>query len=167
MRADGNQLDKIAFGGPVVYGHGEEYLPDSPFFQQTLQANKVFQALDADQAKLALQKKAPSETAVQLKGESGQFPGVGVDQLSSDQKELVESTLKMLLAPYRENDSKEVMEILNSSGGIDQLHMAFYQQEDVDNDRVWDIWRVEGPSMVWHFRGAPHVHAYLNIGTKS
>jgi len=80
---------------------------------------------------------------------------------------LVESTLKMLLAPYRENDSKEVMEILNSSGGIDQLHMAFYQQEDVDNDRVWDIWRVEGPSMVWHFRGAPHVHAYLNIGTKS
>ena len=59
------------------------------------------------------------------------------------------------------------MEILNSSGGLDQLHMAFYQQEDIDNDRVWDIWRVEGPSMVWHFRGAPHVHASLNIGIKS
>ncbi|WDQ15782.1 DUF3500 domain-containing protein [Rhodopirellula sp. P2] len=167
MRADGNRLDKTAFGGPIVYGHGEEYLPDSPFFYQTQQANKVFQALDADQAKLALQKKAPSETAVQLQGANGHFPGIGVDQLSSDQKELVESTLKMLLAPYREDDADEVMEILKGSGGIDQLHMAFYQEEDVDNDRVWDIWRVEGPTMVWHFRGAPHVHAYLNIGVKS
>lgn len=167
MRADGNQVDKVAFGGPLVYGHGEEYLPDSLFFYQTQQANEVFQALDADQAKLALQKKAPSETAVQLQGPTGQFPGIGVDQLSSDQKELVESTLKVLLAPYRENDVNEVMQILQGSGGLDQLHMAFYQEEDVDDDRVWDIWRVEGPTMVWHFRGAPHVHAYINIGVKS
>jgi len=41
--------------------------------------------------------------------------------------------------------------------------MAFYQQDDLDNDKVWDIWRVEGPSFVWHFRGAPHVHSYINI----
>jgi hypothetical protein len=26
---------------------------------------------------------------------------------------------------------------------------------------------VEGPSFVWHFRGAPHVHAYINIATKA
>jgi hypothetical protein len=42
--------------------------------------------------------------------------------------------------------------------------MAFYQQGDLQNDKVWDIWRVEGPSFVWHFRGAPHVHAYINVG---
>jgi hypothetical protein len=29
---------------------------------------------------------------------------------------------------------------------------------------MWDMWRIEGPSFVWHFRGAPHVHAYINIG---
>ncbi|MCC9655568.1 DUF3500 domain-containing protein [Rhodopirellula halodulae] len=167
MRADGNHDDKAAFGGPLVYGHAQEYLPDSVFFYQTQQANEVFQALDPEQAKLALRKKAPSETAVQLQGEGGRFPGIGVDQLSADQKELVQSTLKTLLAPYRESDVDEVMKILKETGGMDQLHMAFYQEEDVDNDQVWDIWRVEGPSLVWHFRGAPHVHAYINIGVKA
>lgn len=167
MRADGNREDKAAFGGPIVYGHGEEVPEDNLFFYQTKKANEVFAALDAEQAKLALLKKAPSETAVQLQGAGGRFPGLAVAKLEDDQKALVESTLKTLLAPYREADVDEVMEILKGSGGLDQLHMAFYQDEDIDNDKVWDIWRVEGPSLVWHFRGAPHVHAYINIGVKS
>ena len=33
--------------------------------------------------------------------------------------------------------------------------------------KIWDIWRLEGPNFVWHFRGAPHVHAYVNISQKS
>ena len=24
-------------------------------------------------------------------------------------------------------------------------------------------WRVEGPAFVWHFRGAPHVHVWVNV----
>ncbi|MDV6030105.1 MAG: DUF3500 domain-containing protein [Phycisphaera sp. RhM] len=167
MRADGNREDKAAFGGPIVYGHGEENPSDNLFFYQTQKTNEVFQALDADQAEAALLKKAPRETAVQLQGAGGKFPGIAVSKLANDQKELVESTLKVLLAPYREEDVDEVMAILKSSGGLDQLHMAFYQEEDLDDDKVWDIWRVEGPSLVWHFRGAPHVHAYINIGVKS
>ena len=79
----------------------------------------------------------------------------------------IEETLKVLLAPYRKEDVEEVMEILKSSGGVDKLYMAFYQQEDLGSDKVWDIWRVEGPSLVCHFRGAPHVHAYINIGVKA
>ncbi|QDV40551.1 hypothetical protein Enr13x_03570 [Stieleria neptunia] len=167
MRADGNRVDKAAFGGPIVYGHGEENPSDNLFFYQTQKTNEVFQALDPGQAEAALLKQAPRETAVQLQGAGGKFPGIAVNKLSSDQKELVESTLKVLLAPYREEDVDEVMAILKSSGGLDQLHMAFYQDEDLDDDKVWDIWRVEGPSLVWHFRGAPHVHAYINIGVKS
>ena len=38
---------------------------------------------------------------------------------------------------------------------------------DLGNDHEWDIWRLEGPSFVWHFRGAPHVHAYVNIAKKA
>ena len=99
MRADGNSVDKAAFGGPIVYGHGEEGDPkDNLFYYQTKQVNQVFQALDSKQAELALLKKAPSETAVQLQGPAGKFPGVGVDTLAADQKQLVESTLKVLLA---------------------------------------------------------------------
>ncbi|MEO2046344.1 MAG: DUF3500 domain-containing protein [Pirellulales bacterium] len=164
MRADGNRVDQAAFGGPIVYGHSEEDPKQNLFHYQTKMANEVFQALDPKQAQLALLKQAPEEDAVQLQGPRGKFPGIAVDTLAEDQKQLLESTLKVLLAPYRQEDVSEVMSILKSSGGLDQLHMAFYQEDDLDSDKVWDIWRVEGPSLVWHFRGAPHVHAYINIG---
>ena len=59
MRADGNRVDQAAFGGPIVYGHSEETPEDNLFFYQTQQANKVFQALDPQQAKAALLTKAP------------------------------------------------------------------------------------------------------------
>jgi len=164
LRADGNSVDKAAFGGPIVYGHGEEDPKENLFLYQTKQVNEVFRALDANQAKTALVEKAPAEAAVALQGASGKFPGIAVSDLSADQKGLVEKTLQVLLAPYRAEDVEEVMAILKATGGVEKLHMAFYQQGDLQNDKVWDIWRVEGPAFVWHFRGAPHVHAYINIG---
>jgi hypothetical protein len=167
IRADGNSVDQAAFGGPIVYGHGEENPKENLFYYQTKKANEVFQALDPKQAEIALIKKAPSENAVPIQGPRGKFPGIAVEQLAEDQKQLVESTLKALLASYRKKDVDEVMSILKVSGGLDRLHMAFYQEDDLDSDKVWDIWRVEGPSLVWHFRGAPHVHAYINIGVTS
>ncbi len=166
LRADGDSVDKAAFGGPIVYGHGEEDdLSQNLFHYQTQKANEVFHALDPKQAKQALVEIAPKEAAVLLQGSGGAFPGIALSQLSDDQKELVESTLKVLLAPYREEDVDEVMAILKQGGGLDMLHMAFYQEGDLEEDPMWDIWRIEGPSLVWHFRGAPHVHAYINIGT--
>jgi len=164
LRADGNSVDKAAFGGPIIYGHGEETPKDNIYHYQTKQVNEVFKALDAKQAEQALVAKAPGEAAVAMQGENGKFPGIGVGQLSADQKQLVNKTIQMLLSPYRKEDVDEVMEIVKASGGLDKLHMAFYQQGDLGSDKVWDIWRVEGPSFVWHFRGAPHVHAYINIG---
>jgi hypothetical protein len=167
MRADGNSVDQAAFGGPVIYGHGEEDPKENLFHYQTQQANEVFKALDEKQRAKALLSKAPPEAAVLLQGGQGTFPGIAVSELSPDQKALFESTVKVILAPYRKEDVDEVMQILKDTGGIDKLHLAFYQQEDLGDDKVWDIWRVEGPSFVWHFRGAPHVHAYINIGVKA
>ena len=167
LRADGDSVDKAAFGGPIIYGHGVEQPSKNLFHYQTTQANEVFQALDSKQAEKALIQRAPKEDAVALQGAAGAFPGISVGELSSDQKQLVEKTLKIILAPYRQEDVDEVFEILKAAGGVAKLHMAFYQQEDLLEDREWDIWRVEGPSFVWHFRGAPHVHAYINIGVKA
>lgn len=164
LRADGDSVDRAAFGGPIVYGHGEETAKDNLFHSQTLQVNEVFKALDPKQAAVALVAKAPSESAVNLQGAKGTFPGLSVKEMSSDQKSLVEKTLKSLLSVYREEDVAEVMSILKAGGGLDALHFAFYQQGDLGQDKVWDIWRIEGPNMAWHFRGAPHVHAYINIG---
>jgi hypothetical protein len=166
IRADGDSVAGAAFGGPIVYGHGEESPADNLFHYQTKQANEVFKALDAKQAELALLENAPAENAVQLQGNGGKFPGIAVATLSADQKSLVEKVIKDLLAPYRKEDVDEAMALLKAGGGLDSLRMAFYKQNDLQNDKVWDIWRVEGPTFVSHFRGAPHVHAYLNVGVR-
>lgn len=164
LRADGDSVDHAAFGGPIVYGHGEEAPGENIYHYQTQQTNKVFQALDEKQRKQALVAKAPREADVKLQGPQGRFSGVRVGELSADQQGLVEQSLKVLLAPYRQADIDEVFALLTANGGLPALHMAFYEQGDLSSDREWDIWRVEGPGFVWHFRGAPHVHAYINIG---
>jgi len=104
LRADGNSVANRAFGGPLIYGHSEEDPKHNLFHYQTKKANEVFRALDAPQAKLALVDKAPKEASVLLQGEQGQFPGICVGDLSGDQKELVSETLRVILAPYRQED---------------------------------------------------------------
>jgi len=171
IRADGDSVENVAFGGPIIYGHGtgdsQKGLPGNVFYYQTQKANEVFQALDGKQREAALLPKAPPEARVPVQGESGKFPGITIGQLSGDQKELVEKVMKIILAPYRECDVDEALAILKAGGGLDQLRMSFYESEDVGNDHVWDIWRLEGPTFVWHFRGAPHVHAYVNVAKKA
>jgi Protein of unknown function (DUF3500) len=171
LRADGNSAPGAAFGGPIIYGHGvgdgEKGLPGNVFYYQTQKANEVFKALDGGQRDKALVEKAPSEGAVQIKGDRGRFPGIGVGDLSSDQKELVQSVIRVLLDPYRKEDVDEAMSVIESGGGMDALHMAFYKADDLGDDQEWDIWRLEGPTFVWHFRGAPHVHAYINVAKKA
>lgn len=163
MRADGNRVDKVAFGGPVIYGHGEEDPTENMFYYQTQKTNEVFKSLDADQAKQALLQKAPGESRLGMRDSKPPFAGIGVAELADNQKQLVEETMKVLLAPYRKEDIDEVFELIKSSGGLDKLHMSFYRDGDLEGDGVWDMWRIEGPGLVWHFRGAPHVHAYINI----
>ena len=167
IRADGNSVDGMAFGGPIVYGHGKGSTEKNLFHYQTKKANEVFAALDGKQREKALLEKAPRENDVPLQGKDGTFNGIALGELSADQKNLVESVLKVILAPYRKEDIDEALKVLEAGGGLDKLHMAFYQTGDLDDDKVWDIWRVEGPSFVWHFRGAPHVHTYVNIGMKT
>jgi len=165
LRADGNTLEGRAFGGPIVYGHGEESsASDNLFYFQTKRVNEVFASLNASQAALALSDTPPEETQVQLQGTSGKFAGIAVSDLSSDQKQLVRDVLGTLLSPYRDEDAQEAISIIDSNGGTDSLRFAFYKNEDLGGDGIWDIWRIEGPSAVIHFRGAPHVHAYIHIG---
>jgi len=149
----------------MVYGHGDESSASANiFYYQTQKVNEVFAALDTDQAKQALvSSAAPKETDIRIQGEKGKFAGLAVSAMNDDQKRIVKDCLKTLLAPYRKEDGAEAMKLIDATGGIDQLRFAFYQQEDLGKDKIWDIWRIEGPSTVVHFRGAPHVHAYINI----
>jgi hypothetical protein len=167
-RVDGDSREGVAFGGPIVYGHAVEFHEDADhpgnvFWHQAKRANEVFAALDPDQRKIALLQKAPAEDQIELQGETGNLPGLALGKMSSDQKELVQQVMGDLLAPYRQADRDEVMKCVTAAGGVDKIHLSYYQQEDIGKDQVWDIWRLEGPAFVWHFRGAPHVHVWVNI----
>jgi hypothetical protein len=159
----------VAFGGPIFYGHAAQGFNEKPthpgnvFWHQALAANRVFEMLDGKQRDAALVSKLPREQGVAFQGSGGQFPGINIGGLASDQKDLVKEVLDKLLEPYRKGDRKEAEAFLSKQGGLDACNLAFYSDGDVGNDKVWDCWRIEGPSFVWYYRGSPHVHVWVNI----
>jgi hypothetical protein len=171
-RCDGDSVEGAAFGGPIFYGHQAgptfEEKPEHPnnvYWYQAKRANEVFQALNGKQREQALLGDPRAEKAtetVALKGKS-ELAGLPVSDMTRDQKQLVENVLSDLLMPFRKKDSDEAMRYIKASGGVDALHMSFYKNLDLGSDGVWDVWQLESPTMVWYFRGSPHVHTWVNI----
>lgn len=170
-RCDGDSEAGVAFGGPIFYGHAAQGFyekPDHPgnaYWFQAKRANEVFQALDGKQRTQALLGNARDEAGtktVKLTGKKAGLDGIRMTELSADQKGLVRQVLADLLKPFRPQDAEESMKLIEAAG-FDHLHMAFYKNQDVGEDGVWDVWQIEGPSMVWHFRGDPHVHCWAHI----
>ena len=170
MRCDASAHEGSAFGAPIFYGHqsgpNDTEKPDhagNVFWKQAQLANKVFAALDGKQQEKALLEKSPADDPKTIKIKKEGWAGLCVGELSKDQKGLVEETMKDLLAPYRESDVAEALAFIKEGGGLDKIHLAFYQDNDLGNDKVWDRWKLEGPTMSWYFRGSPHVHTWVNI----
>jgi hypothetical protein len=170
IRCDGNSANHVAFGGPIFYGHAADGFNEGPnhkgnvFWPQAEAANKLYQMLDSKQQKQALLEKGlPAEEKVSFRGKKGDFQGLAVTDLSSDQKDHLQKVMSMLVEPYRQSDRDEVTKCIKSQGGLDACHLAYYAQGDIGRDKVWDNWRIEGPSFVWHYRGAPHVHVWVNV----
>ncbi len=170
-RCDGDSVAGAAFGGPIFYGHAAESFnekPDHPgnvYWYQAKRANEVFQALNGKQRELALLGDSRDENGtktVKLSGKKTGLPGIPMTELAKDQQGLVHKVLADLLAPFRKQDADEAMKLVNKNG-FEHLHMAFYKNEDVGKDGVWDVWQIEGPAMVWYFRGDPHVHTWVHI----
>jgi len=168
LRCDGDSAEHVAFGGPIFYGHDaggfneEQDHPGNVFWPQAVAANGVYAMLDGRQRALALVNGLPKETAIGFRAANA-AAGIPVSELSPDQRAELERVLGILLEPYRTADRDEVRGCLAKQGGLDRCRLAFYKQGDIGNDGVWDNWRLEGPAFVWHFRGAPHVHVWVNI----
>lgn len=171
-RCDGDSVEGVAFGGPIFYGHASmnfNEAPDHPknvYWYQAKRANQVFQALNGKQREMALlsdprEEKATDTVALKKKGDP--IPGLPVSDMTRDQRELVDKVLADLLMPFRKKDTDEAMKFIRESGGVEALTMSFYKNMDIGNDGVWDVWQLESPNMVWYFRGAPHVHTWVNI----
>lgn len=168
LRCDGNSAEHVAFGGPIFYGHAPQNREaanhfGNVFWHQALAANDLHTMLDGRQQKQAQVATTPREQKVGFRGAQGDFTGLPVTEMSSDQKEQMQKVLSTLVEPYRQSDQDEAMACLRSQGGLDACHLSFYTDHDIGNDKVWDNWRLEGPSFVWHYRGAPHVHVWVNI----
>lgn len=169
LRCDGNSAENVAFGGPIFYGHAptggdeESDHAGNVFWKQALEANQLYTMLDGKQRKLAEVGKSPKEKEVAFAGKSGRFTGIPITELAADQREQMQKTLEKLVEPFRKSDQEEALQCLKTQGGLDACYLSFYTDKDIGKDKVWDNWRLEGPAFVWHFRGAPHVHVWVNV----
>jgi hypothetical protein len=171
-RCDGDSVEGAAFGGPIFYGHqagdNDEEKPDHPgnaYWYQAQRANELFNALDGKQRAIALRGHGRPERkndTVKLTGKKTGLEGIPVTELTRDQKDLVRKVMADVLAPFRKKDVEESMKLIEKNG-FDNLHMAFFKDQDLGSDGVWDVWQIEGPAMVWYFRGDPHVHTWVHI----
>ena len=170
-RCDGDSVEGAAFGGPIFYGHSAESFNEEPhhpgnvYWFQAKRANELYQALDGKQRTAALKDNPRRErktATVALKGSTEGLEGLPIGELSADQKELAHQVMGDLLAPFRKVDADEAMKLVLQND-FDQHRIAYYKNHDVGDDKVWETWQIEGPNMVWHFRGDPHVHTWVNI----
>ena len=170
-RCDGDSVEGAAFGGPIFYGHAAKSFnekPDHPgniYWYQALRANEVFKMLNGKQREMALLGESREEKGtdtVKLTGKKAGLPGIPMTDLARDQKDLVRKVMADVLAPFRKADADEAMKLVEKNG-FDNLHLAFYKNQDVGKDGVWDVWQIEGPAMLWYFRGDPHVHTWVHI----
>ncbi|MBL8828415.1 MAG: DUF3500 domain-containing protein [Planctomycetaceae bacterium] len=168
IRCDGNSTEHVAFGGPIFYGHAAAAFNEpkdhagNVFWHQAVEANKLYTMLDGKQQKQALVTPMPREQDSGFRSKE-KIAGIPTTELSADQKAHLQKVLQLLIEPYRQSDRDEVVQCLKTQGGLDACSLAFYSQGDIGNDGVWDNWRIEGPSFVWHYRGAPHVHVWVNV----
>lgn len=171
LRCDGNSAEGVAFGGPIFYGHAPNGDEDADhkgnvFWPQALEANKVYTMLDGKQRKQAEVAKTPREQDSGFRGKGAQFLGIPVTDLAGDQRDQLQRTLETLLAPFRQSDRAEATQCLKTQGGLEACYLSFFTDADIGKDRIWDNWRLEGPSFVWHFRGSPHVHVWVNVADR-
>ncbi|HUR39424.1 MAG TPA: DUF3500 domain-containing protein, partial [Planctomycetota bacterium] len=169
LRCDGNTEEGAGFGGPLYYGHSPNGYSERNLFQyQTRSAMAVYEALTKEQREQSITLEDPAEGLASLKFRCtcDSTPGIPYPNLSKEARELVEKLMRDLLAPYRKEDVDEVLQIVKKTGGMEAMHLMFYQEKDAKPTQPWSFWRLEGPGFVWNFRVLPHVHTYVNISSK-
>ncbi|MCA9061859.1 MAG: DUF3500 domain-containing protein [Planctomycetaceae bacterium] len=167
------------FGGaPIFYGHyphSEENMrdnfneaaghPGNPYWYQGRIFNEFVQGLDAaQQAKGLVSTEPRAEQPESVIRKTSEGLGLNCASLSADQKRLFVDTMKRMMAMFRADDVAATIQSIEQRNLVDQLHVSWFSgRYDIASDRVWDTWQIEGPDMVWYFRGQPHIHCYFHL----
>lgn len=167
------------FGGaPIFYGHyphpvknGRENFnetkehPGNPYWYQGKAFNRFVAALDGRQRTMGLVSLEPrSEGPDAVVKIASEKRGLPCSELSADQQNLLVETMQSMMAMFREDDVKATIKSVRKKKVVDRLQISWYGGKyDIGSDQVWDTWQIEGPDMVWYFRGVPHIHSYFHL----
>jgi hypothetical protein len=176
LRAGGDDPSPLAFGGPIFYGHAtgtwwsgsfveRAHHPGNIFFPQAEAATALYDLLDGSQQEGARPASKPDESDVSF-ATSGNRRGLSLATLSSDQLEEAGRLLEVLVEPFRAEDRAAVRQALASQGGLAACSLCFFEPWYRRGDDLWDSFRLEGPSLTWHFRGDPHVHVWAHVASQ-
>lgn len=169
----------LGFGGnPIFYGHYPHPMsnmrenfneakdhPGNPYWYQGRLFNKFVQALDGKQQEKGLVGLEPrSENSNVVIQKTKELHGLACADLSADQKKLLLETMGGMLAMFRKDDVDATVSAIDERNLLDELHISWFGGKyDIGEDKVWDTWQIEGPNMVWYFRGYPHIHCYFHL----
>lgn len=161
------------FGGaPIFYGHFPDKFnetkdhPGNPYWYQGKLFNEFVQALSGKQQEQGLVSSNPrsEKPDAVVKKRAAQWPGLNCAEISSDQQKLLAETMRKMMTIFRDDDVKATIDAIENRGVLDRLHVSWYDGKyDIGSDKVWDTWQIEGPEMVWYFRGQPHIHSYFHL----
>lgn len=167
------------FGGaPIFYGHYPHSVenmndnfreakdhPGNPYWYQGKNFNRFVQALDGkQQAKGLIAGDPRSENSDLVVKKTSEGRGLNCSDLSADQKKLFLDTMRGMLAMFRSDDVEATIASIEKRQLVDSLHVSWFAGKyDIGSDKVWDTWQIEGPDMVWYFRGEPHIHCYFHL----
>src|SRR5262249_16487413 len=144
-------------------GNDRVGLPGNLYRDQFLAAQRLLRSLDPGRKKLAVLEEAPVQTQIELQGRHGSFPGIPVAELAAEPKAVAKELVDRTLSTYPLDDANYARECLTANGGIEGLFLSYYQHGQDGDIPEAQVFRLEGPGAVFHFRGHPHVHAFINV----
>ncbi len=163
----------LGFGGrPIFYGNFAKAFRESkdhegnPFWYQGLILNEFISALDGKQQEKILVGREPRDEspAAVIEKQKTDLPGLSGADLSKDQQAKLLETMRRMLVCFRADDVAATMKTIEDKKLIERLFISTYGGVyDIGSDKVWDTWQIEGPDMVWYFRGYPHIHGYFHL----
>ncbi|MFM8471596.1 MAG: DUF3500 domain-containing protein [Limisphaerales bacterium] len=163
----------LGFGGaPIFYGNFAKAFHESkdhegnPFWYQGLIFNEFYQALDGKQRDKVLVGREPrgESPATVIQKRKADLPGLNCAEQSKDQQAKLLETMRRMLVCFRADDVAVTMKTIEDKKIVERLFVSCYGGEhDIGKDGVWDTWQIEGPDMVWYFRGDPHIHGYFHL----
>ena len=184
VRSDDLFDSAYALGGPISYGQqigDHQYQVQGNAYKAHGDALNAFhQALSSSERNIAYQTSPPNELLIQVQGVDANPPGIRLSHVSDSAKEVAREMLDTVFNGFTPGQQRQAWSAIEDNGGIDALSVAmysdfgFYQDgkkySDLSRDQrasrglpYIQVWRIEGPSLVIHFKGYPHVHAYMNI----